>query len=334
MQTKKHMPVIKQKQIRHYALDRCFRNRVRRYYIEDLHNECNKDLQKNDCTPVSLRTIKYDLNEIESLYHTDIEHIKDENGRVYYRYADPDFSIQKAMLSDDELEKLKDTILMLSRFKGLPQFEWMTELLTHIETKMHLNNHTEAVISFESNEYLKGLEFMEPLFGYILNQQAINMHYKPFDKPEQHFTLHPYFIKQHNGRWFLFAKDNTSDKILNIALDRILDIKPATVKYIPTDIDFNEHFEDVVGVTIPQDSEPEHILLRFSPSRLPYVISKPLHSSQTEHKDTGLIEITVIPNRELEALLLWFGPDVEVLSPISLRREIAGKIEKMHDLYR
>ena len=121
------MPVIKQKQIRHFALDRCFRNKTKRYYIEDLLAECNKDLVRYDCTPVSERTLKYDINEFESIYHVDVLHLRDAYNRVYYRYEDTNFSIQQAPLTDEEIAKLKDTVLMLSRLKGLPQFDWMAE---------------------------------------------------------------------------------------------------------------------------------------------------------------------------------------------------------------
>ena len=119
-----------------------------------------------------------------------------------------------------------------------------------------------------------------------------------------------------------------------MALDRIQEIHLSTIAYVPTEIDFAEYFDDVIGVTVPQDTEPEHILLRFSQHRLPYVLSKPLHHSQKiKDKEQCIIEITVIPNRELEAQLLWFGDDIEVLQPETLRQQIAEKIAKMHDLY-
>ena len=328
------MPVIKDKQIRHLALDRCFRNRIRYFYIEDLLDACNVALEQAGCTPVSPRTVKRDLNEIEEIYDVNIEHIKDGSGRIYYRYEDPNFSIQKAPLTDEELAKLEDTILMLSRFKGLPQFEWMSEVVAKIETKMHLNAHTESIIGFETNEYLMGLEHLEPLFNYISNQQAIDVEYQPYDKPSFVCTLHPYYIKQHNSRWFLLAQNNQTGKMMLFALDRILSIHLSKIAYVPASVDFAEYFEDVIGVTIPQDTKPEHILLKFTPNRLPYVLSKPLHHSQKiKDKELGIIEITVIPNRELEAQLLWFGDDVEVLAPATLRAQLKEKIKKMHDIY-
>ena len=63
-------------------------------------------------------------------------------------------------------------------------------------------------------------------------------------------------------------------------------------------------------------------------------ITKQHHSQKIKDKEQGIIEITVIPNRELEAQLLWFGNDVEVLQPETLRQQIAEKIANMHDLYK
>ena len=326
------MPVIKQKLIRHQALDSCFRNRSKRYYIEDLLEACNRALVRYDCTPVSLRTIKYDINEFEALYHVDIEHIRDAYGRVYYRYEDPNFSIRQLPLTEEELSLLKDTILMLGRFKGLPQFNWVEELLAKMEVEMHQSEHAVNVISFEANQYVVGLEYLEPLFNYIISHQAIELTYQPFGKEIIHWTLSPYYIKQFNNRWFLLAADE-HNQIMNIALDRIVSIDMSDATYQPTDIDFEEYFDDVIGVSIPQ--EPiERVQLRFSPQRLPYVLSKPLHHSQKiKDREQGIIEINVIPNRELMALLLEFGDDVEVLQPEILRQQIAAKIAKMHELY-
>ena len=328
------MPVIKEKQIRHFALDRCFRNRTKHFYIEDLLDACNAALEQAGCTPISIRTLKRDLNQFEDIYDVNIEHLKDGGGRTYYRYEDPDFSIQKAPLTDEELAKLEDTILMLSRFKGMPQFEWMSELVTKIETKMHLNAHTESIIGFETNEYLTGLDYLEPLFDYISNQQTIEVNYQPYDKQGFTCTLHPYYIKQHNSRWFVLGMNNETGKMMHLALDRIQSIQLSKIAYVPASVDFDEYFEDVIGVTIPQDAEPEHILLKFTKHRLPYVLSKPLHPSQTpKDREKGIIEITVIPNPELEAQLLWFGDDVEVLEPIFLREQIKEKIRNMYQLY-
>lgn len=318
------------------ALDKCFRNRTKRYYIEDLIEACEKVLESEYGEPVSVsrRTVFDDINYMESDagFKADIERISDGR-RKYYRYSNPDFSIEDTPLTDDEMQKLQETILMLSRFRS--QFPWMEDLLLELQTRFRLEGHTESVIGFDSNIDIRGLEWIEPLFRYILNRQAVEMIYQPFDKPECQWTLHPYYIRQYNNRWFLFARNDADGIIVNAALDRIVSLVPSNKKYIENkDIDFTEYFDDIIGVTIPQDTQAEHILLKFSPARLPYVLSKPLHLSQkTKDRELGIVEITVIPNRELEALLLSFGSDVEVLQPAELRRQIKDKIDKMHTLY-
>ncbi|MBR1807933.1 MAG: WYL domain-containing protein [Paludibacteraceae bacterium] len=320
------------------ALDKCLRNPYKRYYIENLIEACSKALTAEYGEPqlpitVSRRTVIDDLNYMESEagFSADIEHIKDGK-RTYYRYADPNFSINNIPLTDDEMQKLQETILVLDRFRS--QLPWVTELLTELQTKFHIDGHTEQIIGFESNEYVEGLNYLEPLFQYITNEQAINLVYQPFCKQPIHWTLHPYYIKQYNNRWFLFALNNDTQQITNVPLDRIVAIEQAKTKYIPNqDIDFSEYFEDVIGVTIP-DAPVETITLRFAPQRFPYELSKAIHPSRiVKDKENGIVQIKVIPNKELISQLLWFGNDVEVLEPASVRQEIQRKIEKMHNLY-
>lgn len=95
-------------------------------------------------------------------------------------------------------------------------------------------------------------------------------------------------------------------------------------------IDFEHYFDDVVGVTIPpSEVQKEHIELEFDPKRLPYIISKPIHGTQkTVDKEKGIISIDVRPNKELESLILSFGPQVKVLSPGWFQRKIKEKIEE------
>lgn len=77
------------------------------------------------------------------------------------------------------------------------------------------------------------------------------------------------------------------------------------------------------------------IRLKFSENRYQYVVTKPLHPSQTIiSEEERIIEISVIPNKELEATILHFGSDVEVISPIEIRthiKEIIEDIKKKYD---
>ena len=122
----------------------------------------------------------------------------------------------------------------------------------------------------------------------------------------------------------------------NRPLDRIVKFTHADVKFIPnTEVDFKKHFQDVVGVTIPDDSiKVEKVLLRFDKERFPYVVSKPIHHTQTTiDEDNCLIQVEVRPNKELEAMLLSFGPQVEILQPQWYREQFAKKIQEYFKIY-
>ena len=67
----------------------------------------------------------------------------------------------------------------------------------------------------------------------------------------------------------------------------------------------------------------------------PYIISKPLHPTQkTKKNSAGLeIRIKVIPNYELESLILSYGDGIEIMSPENLREKIKERIEQMYLKY-
>ena len=115
--------------------------------------------------------------------------------------------------------------------------------------------------------------------------------------------------------------------------DRIEDLEQLHKDYIETEINFEHYFDNIIGVTL-LDLKKEKIKLRFTPQRFPYVMTKSIHSSQKiVDIDNGIIEVCVIPNKELEALILSFGCDVEVLSPDSYREYIAKKILQANQMY-
>jgi predicted DNA-binding transcriptional regulator YafY len=75
--------------------------------------------------------------------------------------------------------------------------------------------------------------------------------------------------------------------------------------------------------------------LQFSPEVAPYVITKPLHPTQKHKNDlTGLqVTIKVIPNFELEKLILSFGEQVKVVSPQGFKERIAQRLKSASLLY-
>ena len=329
------MPRNKNAVIRYRALDKCFSDFRHRYYIEDLIEACgNAIYEYNGEQKISRRQVYEDIKFMESEqgYSIPLERYKDGK-KTYYRYTDADFSISKQPLTDDEIRQLRTTILTLQRYRNLPCNEWLEEVISNLEYRFNLNGNTNNAIGFEQNPYLKGAEYLSMAIEAITHEQTLSITYKSYEGKVMHWTLHPYYVKQYNNRWFLFGLNNTY--ITNIPLDRIEEMVYSNTPYIRnTNIDFEEYFDDIVGVTFPKTGKKEMVILRFAHERFPYVTSKPLHHSQKiVNRDECTISVEVIPNKELQQLLFSFGPDVEVLSPSSLREDIKAKIAELSTKY-
>jgi predicted DNA-binding transcriptional regulator YafY len=323
------MAINKRALIRYKILDRCFRNKYRRYYIDDLMEECAIGISEHigKGVTVSRRQIFDDINFMKSDagYSAPIESNKDGK-KVYYRYDDADFGIERSPINPDELAQINDALEIFGRIKGLPNFEWVGEL----ETKLRgsLDSSGGDIISFDHNPYLIGIEHLQELYNYIKNKATLKIAYQSFKmETPATYLFHPYHLKQYNNRWFLFGLNDELDKIQNLALDRIVSMEPLFANYKPCTVDFNEYFEDIVGVTDSDDRQTEDVVLEFSSERLPYVLSKPIHGSQ-KFKG-GKVHLNLKINREFKSLILSFGSDVKVIEPESLKVFITEEARKL-----
>lgn len=323
------MPTNRNALLRYQVIDRCLRNRGRLWTWEDILKEVNNALFNDNPSSkgIGKTTFYEDIKDIEyRVYSSEIERIKagDNSKKTYLRYSDPDYSITNQPLSDNETSQLKSAISILSRFKGLPQFEWMDELIPVIENKLGLVGKGSNVIFFDNNIDYTGLQYITPVFHAIVNQRVLRITYHDFkfDKPYD-IIFNPYIIKQYNNRWFSFGINlERPTQIWIIALDRIVEIKDSNSKYIPNETDWeNDYFYDFVGVT-KSGEELIEIKIELDQEQVPYVRTKPIHGSQkgpTLINNIWIISIRVIPNYELIKMLLSFGDSIRIISPDNFR---------------
>ena len=195
---------------------------------------------------------------------------------------------------------------------------------------------SSSVVSFQSNPDLKGISLFGDLLSAIINKKVLKLTYAPFGKDSFTDRIYPYYLKQFNDRWYLIAQAVGYETFGHYALDRIESFEEINMPYKESEVDFEEYFDDVIGVTVPEHDEPVDVILSVSNNRYNYIKTKPLHLSQRElGEDNGYtrISINVKINKELIALLLSFGSDIEVLAPASLRAEIAKNIRAMSYKY-
>ncbi len=329
--------------IRYKVLDNCFRNPGRRYFIDDLIAECESVLLEIDpeSNGISRRQIFEDIAFMESKEGWSIELDKLRDGKkVYYRYADMAFSINNMPLNEVEINQLKAAVDILSQFKGMPQFEWVNELVPKLQQGIATDEASATIMEFDSNQYLKGIEHLGPLHNAIFYKKVLTISYQPFENDVPFdVVIHPYFLKQYNNRWFLFGYNPEKEKYdWNLAIDRIISIKETKGKYQKNNkIDWQEYFEDIIGVTKPVDAELEKVVLHFKGRTGNYMETKPLHGSQKpKWIDDNTLEVTleIIINYELERLILSYADSISVIQPISLAEVIKNRLKEALKQYK
>lgn len=146
-------------------------------------------------------------------------------------------------------------------------------------------------------------------------------------------------IDAFNNRWFVLGYAPVVRNIRNLALDRIISIEPDTGNKYVENIFFNpdSYFGEMVGVTREVKSRPQEVILKIDPPTAPYIETKPLHVSQQiieRYADGSVrVSLSIIPNLELQRLLLGFCNHIEVVSPSDLRAKIAAHLSAAAQIY-
>ncbi len=333
------MPANKNAILRYQILDKCFRNTGRRYFIEDLIAECDRVLCEinPENGGISRRQIFEDIRFMESGEGWRVELRREKAGRrVYYRYEDSSFSINNSPLNETEFARLEMVMGHLSRLRGILHLDLLDDIIGKLKFR---SASPTPVISFDSNPYLTGIEHIPPIYNAIVYKQVLAVEYLPFACGEVlSYTIHPYFLKQYNNRWFLFGHNPATGRYnWNLALDRIRSVSATGGEYVENDrYDWDEYFDNIIGVTKNEQGGPSTVVLHFHNEFARYIETKPIHESQRSRwLEGGIFEVKldVMHNPELESVILSFGDNVRVIAPESLRGRIADRLRGASRLY-
>ncbi|MBL7782535.1 MAG: WYL domain-containing protein [Saprospiraceae bacterium] len=345
------MPTNKHAAFRYRVLDHCFGQRGRRKWrLNELVSEVSRYLQEEfgSSIDVSQRTIQGDINVMRSHpprgYNAPI---LCKNG--LYFYADSDFRITEISFRKEELDLLRDSIALIKQIPGIPFRSSLDLVMKRFENGHHQSGQLSGMIQLETNYQAKGAEWITPVYQAMIQKEVLRIGYQPFMEQETSFFLHPYLLKEWRNRWYLFGRVETdptdnatipqlkalgieklgfiprNDHLWNIPLDRILSIQPCPeVHFLHNDLfDPATWFDDIVGVTKPENTAPAHIEIEADRIASYYLESKPLHLSQSLlYRDDlkAIFSLFLIPNHEFLNEILAYGKYVRVRAPDSLRQ--------------
>lgn len=138
------MPANKNALIRYKTIDRCLRNRYRRWTLDDLVDACSDALYDMEgiAKGVSTRTVQGDLQMMRSDklgYYAPIE-VYDNK---YYRYSDPDYSITNTPITTEDYNLIVKAVNKIKEYREDGDIDKLDEVLGRVKDK--LNNILRVV---------------------------------------------------------------------------------------------------------------------------------------------------------------------------------------------
>ena len=315
---------------------------VRRYTMNDLTRLCNEQLEVSGERHVGRRCLEKDIEFIQQQFGL-IE--RERSGKsTILRYTNQTDSIFNQGISTSERKLLQAVSRIVGQMDGIEGFEFLDRL------KESFDNTNQPLIIFDRNEDLKNRDLLPKLINFIENKKAIKFEYHPIhNKKSNVVELYPQLLKQYNARWFLFGLAMDKKKILTFSLEQIENVHNSSKKFEPCNIDWNEYFDDMIGVTRKDGETTQEIIFWASKRECAYLEGKPIHSSQkllkrsrtTElqkkysvpENDGKFFTIKCIVNFELKREMTSKFGERLVLEPESLRNEIIDDVKKMMDQY-
>ncbi len=179
-----------------------------------------------------------------------------------------------------------------------------------------------------------GQQYLTPIIEAMRDGLKLEITYQSYWSDAATFEIEPYFVKVFKQRWYVIAK---SDKVRIHALDRIKSLNVTAITFkMPENLDPESFFQDCYGIIQGEDIKAEKIKLRFDSSQAKYIRALPLHHSQQEIETTPefvVFEYRIKPTFDFIQEILLHGVMVEVLTPVSLRKEIKRIVENLNKMY-
>ena len=249
-----------------------------------------------------------------------------------------------------EQKRIEDYVDFCKASAGILPMSWFSAYFENTQLLLDTSREVEtgsSLIRSSLEQNLTNIDLLPIFYKAIINKQVLSFDYQPFGQEPFTLTFHPQFLKEYNGRWFVFGNaDREPYQAYNVPLDRIIGeisfVKG--IEYIPAEKGFyQQYFKNIIGVTHEEEAKVEQVVIRTkSEYQHGLLLTKPLHHSQKEalpfgeHDGQwyGEVVLTIEPNRELRGKILMYGESLEVIEPLVLREQLRTTISMQMEQYK
>lgn len=282
-----------------------------------------------------------------------------DNGKVgkgrAYRYvgkADDPLAAERQAIVQKTVE---DYVEFCKASAGIMPASWFSSFFENTQLLLDTERESEGgntLIRSSLEQNLTNIHLLPVFYKAITDRHVLRFFYQRFGQEPFELTFHPQFLKEYNGRWFVFGdaervlvdkhdkEERETFKVYNVPLDRIVgDVSMIdNVEYLPAEKGiYQRFFNDIIGVTHEKGAKVEQVVIRTKTEYQHGLLqTKPLHHSQKEtlpfgryeDGEYGEVTLTIEPNRELRGKILAYGQYLEVIHPQSLREQLKDIIKQ------
>lgn len=283
-----------------------------------------------------------------------IDNGKVGKGRAYHYVgkADDPLAAERQAIVQKTVE---DYVEFCKASAGIMPASWFSSFFKNTQLLLDTERESEGgntLIRSSLEQNLTNIHLLPVFYKAITDRHVLRFFYQRFGQEPFELTFHPQFLKEYNGRWFVFGdaerllvdehdeEERETFKVYNVPLDRIVgDVSMIdNVEYLPAEKGiYQRFFNDIIGVTHEKGAKVEQVVIRTKTEYQHGLLqTKPLHHSQKEtlpfgryeDGEYGEVTLTIEPNRELRGKILAYGQYLEVIHPQSLREQLKDIIKQ------
>ena len=297
-------------------------------------NATNLASQFEICTKTAQRVVTFMRDRMDAPLQYDFS----KNG---YAYSDNSYELPSRMVSEDEILALLMAKKLLSSSAG----GFIGDAIEKFGQKLFCDvgkyGLTESIIEEGFSASWHGytpsqLRTFRHIASALLGRRPVRIHYRsPLSDTTTVRVVEPHHLQYYMANWMLLAWCRKREDWRTFHLARVFKHKTMTETFEPRPKKEWEHLLHK-SFGIFQGKERAWVKLRFVPFRARYIRDQIWHPDQKieEQPDGGLVlAFPVADFREVSMEILRYGPDVKVLEPDELRKNISEEIRKMTRIY-
>ncbi|MBI2311050.1 MAG: YafY family transcriptional regulator [Betaproteobacteria bacterium] len=294
--------------------------------------------KKLECTRATVNRV---IRAMRLYFNAPIEYDRGHNGYHYSKTEGHPYELPGLWLTPSELYALLASEQLLAEAQpGL-----LDDVIAPVKSRIE---HILAAEHLGSGEVAKRVRILRmagratdnerfrTVAGALLQRQRLGIRYHGRGRDQTtEREISPQRLVHYRDNWYLDAWCHKAKALRTFALERIVDAaqRGAAARNV-VERELNAYFTRSYGIF---SGHPGHTaVLRFTAERARWVAEEQWHPQQEgRFLESGSYELRVPYSdaRELVMDVLRHGPDVEVLGPAELRREVASRLREALERY-